>query len=123
MSLKNYPIYFDETEILRPVKWQRSFDVVENVKKTEGGTDVVEVIRNDKLSISAQFGVTGRWAKVFKAFSKKNSIEVRMYDTESEQYETRTMRMRNYKESLKKNSELLTEVNGVWDISFTLKEF
>ena len=93
------------------------------VSTTEAGTDIVEVTRYDKLSISAQFGVTGAWAKVFKTFSKSPSIQVRMYDTESETYETRTMRIRSYRETLKKGSETLTAVNGVWEVSFTLKEF
>lgn len=125
MSLKNYPIYFDNTEILRPTKWQKQSDVVESVKRSEAGTDLVDVVRLDKMSISAEFGVTGAWAKIFKDFSLQASIQVRMYDTAAEGYETRTMRIRNYKENLRKGSELVAgkNINGVWDVSFTLKEF
>lgn len=121
MSMKDYPVIFDETPLLRPTKWTESKDVLENVMTTEAGTDYIELIRY-KLSISAGFGVTGRWAAVFQEFSEHDTIEVKIYDVIQEDYVTRTMRMRDYKAKLEKNSELLEAVNGVWDISFTLEE-
>lgn len=121
MSMREYPILFDDTPLLRPTKWTESKDVLENVMTTEAGTDYIELIRY-KLSISAGFGVTGAWAAVFQNFSEQDTIEVKIYDVVEEDYVQRTMRMRNYKAKLKKDSELLEAVNGVWEISFNLEE-
>ena len=38
-------------------------------------------------------------------------------------YEERTVRMRDFKMSLVPKSDYLSSVNGVWEITFTLKEF
>lgn len=122
MALTSYPIVFDTTTLLRPTKWQESSTVVENIIQTEAGTDCIEVIRYDKLNISAAFGVTDGWASTFKQFSKQNTIQVKIYDIETKAYKTRTMRMRSFKAKLKKDSELLQAVNGVWEITFELRE-
>ena len=122
MSMKNYPILFDETPLLRPVKWQESRDVIENVMTTEAGTDYIEVVRNGKLKVSASFGVTGRWAAIFQEFSTKKTIEVSIYDVIEQDYVVYEMRLRDYRAKLEKDSQLLDAVDGVWDISFSLEE-
>jgi len=124
----NYPIVFDSTTMPSPSEWNEKSAVVENVNITEAGTDQVEVVRNDKLSISVKYKIAesnagGDWAKTLKAFSKQTSIQVKRYDILAQAYETRSMRMRDFTANLVHKSDYLTAVNGVWEISFTLLEF
>ncbi len=129
MGLYNtYPILFDTTQILSPSQWDEKSEVIENVNQSEAGTDNVEVARYDKLTVSARFKVAesstaGTWAKTFKEFSKKASFTLKRYDILAEAYEERTVRMRNFFASLDRKSDLLPNINGVWDISFDLIEF
>ena len=122
-SLLDYPILFDNVEILRPLNWQEQSNVVENAEQSEAGTDLVEVTRYDKLSISAGFAVTSTWAKVFKEFSKKDIIEVKRYDVLAEDYETRLMRIRNFTCTRKHKSEFVEGYYGLYDVAFNLEEF
>ena len=121
-GLLDFPIYFNSTKILRPVKWEESSQVVENIIVTEAGTDYTEVTRYDKLIVNAGFGVTDGWAQVFKQFSKYNSFTLKTYDIETKAYKERTVCIRNFTASLRKDSELLSSVNGVWDINYQIKE-
>lgn len=128
MGLYNtFPIMFDSTTMPSPSKWQETSKVVENVNTTEAGTDQVEVVRYDKLTIDVTYKIAEATSngivKTLKEFSKQDSIAVKKYDVITCAYETRYMRIRNFKAQLKSKSDMLTAVNGVWEVSFTLQEF
>ncbi|MCH4013803.1 MAG: hypothetical protein LKE64_05695 [Solobacterium sp.] len=123
MMLKDYPIYFDETELFTPESWEESYSVIESTNQTEAGTDQVIVTRYDKLSVSASFQCSSRWAAKFAEFRDKDSIQVKLYDLKSQDYKTRTMRMRNFKTGPEKNSEKTRGTNGLYTVSFDLEEF
>lgn len=120
----DYPIYFDDTEMPIPQSgWQETSNVIENTQMSEGGTDMLDVVRVDKLSISVSTSCLSPLAKIYKEFSKKDSIQVRFYDILEEAYQTRTMRIRNFSASRRKDTDKLTVTNAIWDISFNLEEF
>lgn len=121
--LIDYPVKFGEEEIPEPEEWSEESSVIENVNQTEAGTDQISVTRYDKLSVSCSFQCSHRWASKFKAYSKKDSISVRMYDIELGGYKTRTMRIRSFKADPVKNSQRTPNTNGLWEISFHLEEF
>ena len=121
--LKDYPIYFDDTKLFTPTKWEESSEVVESVNQTEAGTDQVIVIRTDKLSVSASFQCSSRWAAKFAAFRDQDSIQVKLYDIKEQGYKTRTMRMRNFKPGHEEHSEKTANTNGLYTVSFDLEEF
>ena len=125
--IETYPIMFDTTELPSPSQWDETSEVIENVNVTEAGTDSVEVTRYDKLTVNVKYRIaedpTGGIANTLKEFSKKASFTLKRYDVLAKTYEERTVRMRDFKVSLVPKSEYLTAVNGVWDITFTLKEF
>jgi hypothetical protein len=123
MLKKDFPIYFDDTKLFWPVKWDESYEVIESKNTTEAGTDQIIVTRYDKLSVSASFQCSDRWAAVFAAFRDKDSIAVKLYDLKSRGYKTRTMRIRNFKSGPEKNSEKLPGTNGLYTVSFDLLEF
>ncbi len=120
---KDFPIYFDTTVIPTPKVWTETSNVVENTQTSEGGTDIVDVTRYDKLSISATIGCLSSTAKVLKNFSKKDSIAVKRYDILTEAYETRNMRMRGFAATKVEKSDDLAVTNALWSVTFTLEEF
>lgn len=121
--LNDYPVNFDSEQIPYPTSWSESPEVVENTYQTEAGTDQVDVVRYDKMTITVSFVCTSRWAKKFKAYSKKNSIAVSYWDADAGNYATRTMRIRGYKQDRHENSRYTPNTEGLWDVSFNLNEF
>ena len=121
--LSEYPIYFDDTKLFSPASWEESFAVVESPNQTEAGTDPVIVTRYDKLSVSASFQCSSRWAAKLAEFRDKDSIQVKLYDLKTQDYKTRTMRIRNFKSGPEKNSEKTKGTNGLYTVSFDLEEF
>ena len=121
--LSDYPIYFDETKLFTPESWEESYSVVESTNQTEAGTDQVIVTRYDKLSVSASFQCSSRWAATFAAFRDRDRIAVKLYDLKTQDYKTRTMRIRNFKTGPEKNSEKTKGTNGLYTVSFDLEEF
>lgn len=113
---------FNNTPILRPLSWSETSNVIESVNTSESGTDIINVVRYDKLTISCEFGCTDAWAKTFKEFSLLDSFTLTRYDVISEAEESRTVRMRNYSQSLVKDSEKITVSNGLYNITFDLEE-
>jgi len=122
-SMVDFPLYFDSTVMPQPHTWTETSNVVETVNKTEAGTDQVDVVRLDKLTISVEYGCTDDLARTLKAFSKQNSIVVKYYDIETDDYKQRTMRMRKFSVALVQHSNELLAVRGVWRVSFDLEEF
>lgn len=122
-SMLDFPIEINSTTLPFPHKWQETSNVVETVNKTEAGTDQVEVVRYDKLTISCEFGCTNTLVATLKGFSKMSSLSVKYYDAETDAYKTRTMRMRKFSVRLADGSHTLPAVRGVWNVSFDLEEF
>jgi hypothetical protein len=121
--LNEYPIYFDDVKLFTPESWEESYSVIESTNQTEAGTDQVIVTRYDKLSVSASFKCSSRWAAKFAEFRDKDSIQVKLYDLKTQDYKTRTMRIRNFKTGPEKNSEKTRGTNGLYTVSFDLQEF
>lgn len=121
--LSLYPIKIDGTAIPWPKKWEESPENVENENTTEGGKDVVDKVRVDKLSIKVTIGCTADWAKFFKQKSLLDSVTVKRFDIITEAYEERTMRIKKYKNELENGSHKVGVTNGIWEVSFELVEF
>ena len=113
---------FNDTPILRPINWAETSNVIESVQVSEAGTDIINVTRYDKLTINCEFGCSHVWAKTFKEFSLLDSFILTSYDVISGTDEQRTVRMRNYSQTLKKDSETLAGFNGLYSITFDLEE-
>lgn len=123
MISRDYPTFFDDVQMLLPTSWSESSEVIETVNESEAGTDIVDVTRYDKLSISASYRCTDSWAKILKEFSKKDIIVVKRYDYLSNAYEERNMRIRSFKANMMHYSDRIVASNGIWEISFTLEEY
>lgn len=123
-SYNDYPVTINSTQIPVAVSWQETFDVVETVNVTEAGTDIVDVQRVDKLTVTASFGCSSTWMTTFKGWANATSkLTVKIYDHATSGYITRYMRMRNFSASLVPNSDKTSGTIGLWDVSFDLVEF
>lgn len=121
-TLADYPYKFDSTAIDFPLTWTETVNTVEDVQRTEAGTDIIIVTRYDKLSVSATAKVSSTKLAFYDTYSKKKSFVLSRYDVNTGLYNTRTVRMRNYSRSLVRRSEGLAVSYGVWNISYTLEE-
>lgn len=124
MTIKeHYPILFDTDEIYYPKSFSIDEQVVETVNQTEAGTDQIQLIRTGKIKISYSTTCKSKYLNLFKQYSRKASFTVKYYDTELEGYATKTVRLRGLKYSLSQSSYDLENVDGVYNVSFTLEEF
>lgn len=119
----SYPIKFNTTEIPFPNSYSESFQTVESVMQTEAGTDVTTVARYKKLKVSMSFVCLQATVQTLAGFETLDSFTFKRYNPKVGNYEEKTVRMRKFKYNLKKGSEDLSSVNGVWQVSFELEEF
>ena len=120
--LRDFPIYFGSEQIPRPIKWQEKYENVDSVNSTEAGTDQVLVVRYGKLSVSAQFNCSSRWAAKFVTYAK-GPIDVKAYDLETQDYKTRSMRLRNLQVTLEENSYNMDGTIGLYTVACSLEEY
>lgn len=121
--LKDFPVKINGTVLFEASEWEEDSAVIENKYETEAGTDQVSVTRYDKLTVSAQYRCHSDWLAVFKQWSQTDSLTVDIYDAQAKGYKRRTMRIRNFKNSLIEFSEKVADTNGVWNVSFSIEEF
>lgn len=107
-----------------PVEWSESPAVVENAMTTEAGTDVVDVLRVDKLTVTASFDVSSTWLATFKGWANSTSaLTVDIYDPITNAYKQRSMRIRNFVSNLVPNSDNTSGTIGLYNLTFDLIEF
>lgn len=118
-----YPLKFNNTEIPFPKSYSEDSQIIETVKQSEAGTDLVSVTRRNKLHASMTFKCLASWVATFATFEALDSFLFYRFNPRTGTYESRTVRMRNFKHSLENGSQDLTAVDGVWSVSFDLEEF
>lgn len=118
-----YPMYFNTTAIPFPMDYFEDHEVVDKVKQTEAGTDIVTVVRYRKLKASMTFVCLQSTLQTLAGFNNADSFTFKRYDPVADAYGEKTVRMRNFHYAPRKGSEDLTEVKGVWEVSFDLEEF
>jgi hypothetical protein len=123
-SIRNdFPIMFNTTAIPYPKTISEDTGVVETVKQTEAGTDIVNVSRYNKLKASLSYTCLQPTVQLLAGFSTVDSFTFKRYNPKINAYDEKIVRMRNFKYSLVEGSQDLTEVAGVWSVSFDLEEF
>lgn len=120
--LSNFPIKLNNNAIPFPNSYTEGNTVVETVNQTEAGTDICQIERIKKLTLSMSFRLMGSWASFFEGIAYDTStVSVSIYDNQTSAYDSKTMRMRNYSKKLVEHSEKVN-CDGMWDISFDLVE-
>lgn len=121
--LKNYPIKINDTAIPFSGSMSENYAVVENINTSEAGTDVVQLQRVDKLTISISYTMLSSFLPTLEGWRNSlTALSVKIFDFGLGGYKTRSMRMRNYKKDLIKNSQDLSVTTGIWKVSFDLIE-
>lgn len=120
----DFPIKINNTDLPVPSDWTENAEVVEIANTTEAGTDIVDLMRVDKLTVNATFDVSSTWLATFKGWANDTSkLTVKIYDSISNAYITRYMRIRNFNYSLVRYSDKTSGTIGLWTVTFDLIEF
>ena len=124
-GINDYPIYLNGTALtFFPTSWQRTPQKLQNKNQSEGGTDIVQNIRTDKMVISAEFALADyTWVQFFEGLNLLDSFVLKEYDPRLNAYKERTVQMVDFSDSLRRKSNDISAVLGIWDVSFTLEEF
>lgn len=94
---------------------------VKTETETEAGTTQIIVVRNSKLTVSAEFTLTGTWIEQFRRYRDADYITASLFYPDSDE-------MTNYKmqfeldESLIKDTRKAKGTNGIYSASVTLTE-
>jgi len=124
MALSDFPYKINNTALPFPSSWTVNPDVLETKKTSEGGTDMIQIQRRNKRTISVSYKLAGvDWLKKILEWKDEDALTVQQYNPITNTYETMTMRMRGVSYGKVKNSEELTAVTGVWTVSFKLEEY
>lgn len=117
----NQYLVFNGENIPFPDSYEVSLDTVEAASsgETEAGTKQRDVIRTGVVTIDVEFSVTPTWLKKLTAYSKLDSITVQYFDTQTLALKQTTMYIDGFAVKLKKD----TSYKGLWEVSFSLKEF
>ena len=120
MAFTNY-LRIDGTEMPLPTAYDLSLSDVEadSSGETEAGTTQRDIVRSGVASISVSFQVSAGWLKKLTAYKQKKSIQVKFFDPGSLSVKETAMFVDGYKVDLEKD----TSYQGLWKVSFTLKEF
>ena len=124
-KLKSYPESINNVTLPNePTSWSTRRDVIENVGTTEAGTDVIDIMRVGKLTITASYNVSSTWLVQFEAWSDETSpLTVKLYDPATSAYITKNMRMRNFTSDYVAYSKNTSGTLGLYVVSFDLIEF
>lgn len=123
-NLNTYPVQINNTDLPVAISWNETAEVVENANTTEAGTDIVDILRVDKLSVNASYDVSSAWLATFKGWANSTSkLTVKIYDSVSDGYLTRYMRIRNFTANLVQHSDKNSGTIGLWNVTFDLIEF
>lgn len=122
--LSDYPPMFNTTEVPFFPEIDNTPKNIENEHQSEGGRTIVQRIRTDKLSASVKMSVADKdWVAFFYGLFKGTSaITFKQYSPLLDDYETRSIRITNFKYKKVKKSECLKAVKGVWEMSFNIEE-
>lgn len=97
-------------------------DKIKTEAETEAGTTQVIVVRNSKLTVSAEFTVTGAWIEQFRAYRDADYVMASLFYPDANEMTTYKMQF-DLDESLLKNSRKAKNTNGIYSASVTLTEF
>ena len=87
--------------------------------ETEAGTTQRDIVRIGVVSIPVSFSVSAKWLKKLTEFKKLRKLQVDYFSPETLETKQTQMYIEGFKASLYSD----TSKKGLWQVSFTLKEF
>lgn len=123
-SLSEYPVIMNGTAVPFFPELDNEPQKLQTTNRSEGGRDLVQLIRSDKMKVSVKTEIAGaQWLQFFYQLYMLDAFSFKQYNPLIDNYDERTVRLEDFKYKAKKKSEYLTAVTGVWEVSFTLEEF
>lgn len=123
-SLSDYPTYMNGTEIPFFPEIDNTPQNIDKTNQSEGGSDIVQRIRVNKTSQAVSMTIADAyWVKFFYELFLMDSFVFKQYSPLVDGYVEKTVRITNFRYKAKRRSEYLTEVKGVWEVSFNIEEF
>lgn len=116
MALGNNYLTYNSTALPNPDQMTIDYENVENVVRSEAGTDMAIVTRLQKRIFTCTFNVTSAWLATIKAICATTS------GTLGWNGETFTVMARISNASLQPYSEHLARTNGLYVITVTFTE-
>lgn len=107
----------------KPIQWDESYSWVENVNTSEAGTDLVNLIRSNKYSVTVQFNCTSRLYHKLYELSQRPFLFLQTYDPLTDETGLRKVRMRDFTASFQLYSDNVPNTTGLWVVGFSLTEF
>lgn len=95
---------------------------VKTETETEAGTTQISVVRNSKLTISADFTLTGLWIERFRAYRDADYVTVSIFYPKSDVMSDYTVQF-EMDESLLKDTRRAESTKGIYSASVTMTEF
>lgn len=112
-----YYLQFNGTQFPNPITPTMQSKTLENVSRSESGTDLVCVIRSSKKFWNFSFNLTPFTSETLQNLCKDESTQMTYMGV------TYKVRVRNYKEKLVEGSEWSSAVNGLYECSVDVTEF
>ena len=114
-------LVFNNENIPKPASYSIGLSDVEadSGGVTEAGTTQRDVVREGVVEISVSFNVSKRWLQKLSEYKKLASITVGYLDTAT----MNIMDTQMYIDGFKSRLAADTSYGGLWEVSFTLKEF
>ncbi len=114
-------LVFNNENIPKPASYDISLSDVEadSGGTTEAGTIQHDVVREGVVEIKVSFNASKRWLQKFSAYKKLSSITVGYLDTATMNIVETQMYITGFQSKLAAD----TSYGGLWEVSFTLKEF
>lgn len=104
----------NNTALPIPAAWQETYETIENVNQSEAGTDLANLIRANKLTVSISSNMAQTAKDALLSYAAEPTVTVTIGST------TKTMRLRNVQASRVRWSEKNTE--ELWEVTYDLME-
>ena len=117
MMLGKKYISINSTLIPNPTSFKEDEETIENVFQSEAGTDIAAIVRSGKKKFSTTFQVSSFWMEKLRTYSRSTTASVSIDGGVA-----MTMRIRNFKATLLKNSENVANTDGLWTVSMEFIE-
>lgn len=122
-SLSDYPVKINDVPIPYGT-FTFSPETIENVYQSETGKDIVQIKRLGKGKYNFTLKLTSEWVPIlYNFYVLRSPLSVNIFDIGLQEYVTKSMRMRDFNDSLVKKSNELKGIYGIYDITFSLIEF
>ena len=95
---------------------------IKTENETEAGTTQVIIVREAKLTVSADFTLTGTWIERFRWYRDADYVTVSLFYPDSDVMTDYKMQF-DMDESLLKDSRKAKSTNGIYSVSVTMTEF